>query len=61
MPVRINEEKCKGCKLCVAACPYAAIRVEDKMAYLTDECTHCGACIDSCEFGSISFEGNQYQ
>ncbi len=57
MPVVVDEEKCKGCKLCVEACPYAAVTMENKKAVLNDECTSCGSCIDSCEFGAIFFEG----
>jgi len=59
MSLVINKEKCKGCELCIASCPYAAIYVEDKKAFLTDECTGCGACLDSCEFGAIAFAGSQ--
>ncbi|MFH1951533.1 MAG: FAD-binding protein [Pseudomonadota bacterium] len=59
MSVVVHEEKCKGCKLCVAACSYAAISVQEKKAVLNAECTNCGACIDSCEFGAITFEGSQ--
>jgi electron transfer flavoprotein alpha subunit len=59
MPVAIEEDKCKGCQLCVAACPYSAIKLEEKKAVLTIDCTHCGACLDSCEFDAIAFEGSQ--
>jgi Fe-S-cluster-containing hydrogenase component 2 len=59
MPVVVNEEKCKGCKLCVAACPYAAINIQEEKAVLNAGCTNCGACIDSCEFGAIALEGSQ--
>jgi len=59
MPVVVNEEKCKGCKLCVAACPYAAINIQEEKAVLNAGCTNCGACIDSCEFGAIAIEGSQ--
>ena len=59
MSVVVHEEKCKGCKLCVAACPYAAINIQEKKAVLNAECTNCGACIDSCEFDAIAFEGSQ--
>ena len=59
MSVVIHEEKCKGCELCVAACPYSVIIVQEKKAVLGDGCTICGACIDSCEFEAITFEGSQ--
>ena len=59
MPVVVDKEKCKGCKLCVAACPYAAINIQEEKAVLNDGCTNCGACIDSCEFGAMAFEGSE--
>ncbi|MBC8177421.1 MAG: 4Fe-4S binding protein [Deltaproteobacteria bacterium] len=59
MAVVVHEDKCKGCKLCVAACSYAAISIQEKKAVLNAGCTNCGACIDSCEFDAISFEGSE--
>ena len=58
MSVVVDKEKCKGCKLCVAACPYAAISMQEKKAVVSSECINCGACIDSCEFEAITFEGS---
>ena len=59
MAVVVSKKKCKGCKLCVAACPYGTIIMQKKKAVLTEGCTNCGACIDSCEFDAIIFEGSQ--
>ena len=59
MPVIVHEEKCTGCKLCLAACPYTLINMQDEKAVLLPGCTYCGACIDTCEFGAITFEDFQ--
>ncbi|MBW2208120.1 MAG: FAD-binding protein [Deltaproteobacteria bacterium] len=59
MSVVVYEEKCEGCELCVSACPYAVISIQEKKAVLSTGCTNCGACIDSCEFEAIAFEGSQ--
>ena len=59
MPVIVHEEKCTGCKLCVAACPYTAISMQEEKAVMLSGCTYCGACIDTCEFGAITFEDFQ--
>jgi caffeyl-CoA reductase-Etf complex subunit CarE len=59
MPVIVHEEKCTGCKLCVAACPYTVINMQEEKAVLLPGCTYCGACIDTCEFGAITFENFQ--
>ena len=60
MSVVVNEERCKGCKLCFTACPYGAIEIHEKKAVIIEAaCSNCGACIDSCEFGAITFEGSQ--
>jgi len=54
-PIRVLEDKCVGCRLCVKACPFGAIRMkEDKIAEIDlMTCTLCGACLDACKFDAI--------
>jgi electron transfer flavoprotein alpha subunit/NAD-dependent dihydropyrimidine dehydrogenase PreA subunit len=59
MPIIFHEEKCTGCERCVAACPYAAMNMQDGKAMVSAECTHCAACMDVCEFGAVAFESSQ--
>lgn len=53
MTVWIEDEGCKGCKLCIKACPYDAIEIIDGIAVLNERCTGCGACIEACKDGLI--------
>ncbi len=46
-------EKCTGCGLCVKACPYGAIDIEDNKAKFNDNCIYCGLCISACPFDAI--------
>jgi len=58
MQLIIDAGKCKGCKICVKACPYGAIKMDGKIAVVTDACTLCGACIEACKFDAISFDAS---
>lgn len=62
--VRIIDEACTGCELCVVDCPYEALVMEDReqannalAVLLEDRCVGCGICLGSCSFGAIELPG----
>ncbi len=56
MAIRVINEKCKGCTLCVKACPFDAIDMVNKIAVINDKCTACNQCIPACPFKAIEKE-----
>ncbi len=56
--IKIDENKCNGCGLCVNACHEGAIELIDGKAKLTreDYCDGLGDCLPSCPMNAISFE-----
>jgi len=57
MSIRVIEEKCTGCNLCVKACPMASIEVSNKLAIIDlDSCNLCGSCVSACRLRAIVIE-----
>lgn len=56
MAIRIINENCKGCTLCVKACPFDAIDMVNKLAVINEKCTVCNQCIPACPFKAIEKE-----
>jgi len=56
--VKIDEEKCTGCGLCVPACVEGALQIIDGKARLVSDrfCDGLGACIGKCPFGALTVE-----
>jgi NAD-dependent dihydropyrimidine dehydrogenase PreA subunit len=54
--IRIDEEKCDGCGLCVPSCAEGAIRIVDGKARLVAEkyCDGLGACLGECPQGALT-------
>lgn len=56
--IRIDDEKCNGCGLCVPNCHEGALQVIDGKVRLVSElmCDGLGACIGHCPEGAITIE-----
>lgn len=56
--IKIDEDLCNGCGLCVSACHESAIAIVDNKAKLIrdDYCDGLGNCLPVCPTGAISFE-----
>jgi Pyruvate/2-oxoacid:ferredoxin oxidoreductase delta subunit len=56
--VRIDEDKCNGCGVCIPACAEGALRIVDGKAKLVSDkyCDGLGACLGECPEGAISIE-----
>lgn len=54
MAIKIINDNCKGCTLCVKACPFDALKMIDKKAVVDEvKCTNCNACVAKCNFQAI--------
>ena len=56
--IKIDQEKCNGCGLCVPDCPEGALQVIDGKARLVGDllCDGLGACISTCPEDAITVE-----
>lgn len=56
--IKIDEDKCNGCGLCVSACHEGALQVIDGKARLVSEtyCDGLGACLGDCPMDAITIE-----
>jgi len=56
--IRIDDEKCNGCGLCIPNCPEGALQIIDGKARLVSDlfCDGLGACIGRCPEGAITIE-----
>ena len=52
----IDADNCKGCGLCLSACPHGAISGEKKQAHVIDPrlCNKCGICADECKSQAVT-------
>ncbi len=56
--IRINQDKCDGCGMCVPSCAEGAIQIVDGKAQLLADrfCDGLGACLGECPQGALTVE-----
>lgn len=52
--IRVNEEACCLCGLCVGVCPPDALDMEHDRLVVLSNCTDCGWCVPYCPVGALS-------
>ncbi len=54
MSIIIDDERCKGCAVCVSVCPSEALSIFDNIAVIDhNQCNECLQCMDECPNNAI--------
>jgi ferredoxin len=61
--IKIDDEKCDGCGLCIPFCPEGALQIVDGKARLVKEdfCDGLGACLGECPQGALTVEEEEVE
>lgn len=61
--IKIDEEKCDGCGLCILSCPEGALQIIDGKAKVVKEsfCDGLGACLGECPQGALTIEEKEVE
>jgi NADPH-dependent glutamate synthase beta subunit-like oxidoreductase/ferredoxin len=59
--IKVNEDLCSGCAVCISLCPYEAIEMiekDDKKVISIDKtkCKRCGCCVSACPVNAITIK-----
>jgi len=56
--LRLDQEKCTGCGVCLIVCPHAVFRLENGHASIKnrDACMECGACAQNCSANAVTVQ-----
>ncbi len=54
--LKLDQQKCSGCKMCTIVCPHNVFEVKDRKAEIINKnsCMECGACAKNCPEGAIT-------
>ena len=59
MGIKIDEEKCTSCAVCVNTCPFGVLTIKNNQILVGEGCTLCGACQEECPSQAITIETPQ--
>lgn len=54
--IKIIEEQCNGCGICVDTCLYDAITIKNNKACINQKCIFCMICITTCPLNAIAVD-----